>query len=206
VTGTTETKPGLRERKKQRTHETIIRVALELFAKRGYQQTTLADIAEAADISPRTIFGYFESKEAILFAEDSAYYAGLKRKLDERPAGATTFDAFRAHLLERWPPDRVARLRSRVINSDATLRAHRRARSAPTEQLLAESIAKDLGTAPDDIRATMISASVIAAFLAVSESLATDRDEAVASDEALLRFDDALQFLRGGLEAVRRAR
>jgi AcrR family transcriptional regulator len=55
-------RPGLRERKKQQTREKIARAGLDLFAERGYEQTTLADIADAADVSTRTIFAYFQSK------------------------------------------------------------------------------------------------------------------------------------------------
>ena len=92
---TTPDKPGLRERKKQQTRETIVRVALELFAERGYDETTLAEIAEAADVSPRTIFSYFESKEDILFCEAPAQLEGIKEALKQRPDGTTTVDALR---------------------------------------------------------------------------------------------------------------
>jgi AcrR family transcriptional regulator len=195
---------GLRERKKQRTRETIIRVALELFAERGYHATTLAEVAEAADISPRTIFGYFVSKEDILFAEDPAYYERLEEKLRQRPPGTTTFDAFRDFLLELLPPDPIARIRARVVNSDEALRARRRAHAGRSEQLLTESIAKDLATPADDIRARMIAASAIAVFLTVSEHLANEPDEVVAREQGLPRYDDALEFLRAGLEALKR--
>src|SRR5581483_8318549 len=67
---TAPAKPGLRERKKQQTRERIARVALHLFAERGYDQTTLADIAEAAEVAPRTIFAYFENKEDILLCDE----------------------------------------------------------------------------------------------------------------------------------------
>src|ERR1700749_3187832 len=91
-------KLGRRERKKQQTRETIARAALRLFAERGYDETTLAEIAEAADVAPRTIFAYFERKEDILLCEEGNFLAALKRKLDERPGGTTTVDTLREFL------------------------------------------------------------------------------------------------------------
>src|SRR3712207_9530792 len=60
------TPAGLRERKKQRTREAIVRKAMALFRRRGYEATTIADIAAAADIAPRTFFAYFATKEAVV--------------------------------------------------------------------------------------------------------------------------------------------
>src|SRR4030081_2628917 len=87
--------PGLRERKKQKTRDTIIKVALELFAERGYEQTTIAEIADTAEVSPRTIFAYFPSKEDILFCNLPEANERLARVLAERPEGATALDALR---------------------------------------------------------------------------------------------------------------
>ena len=75
---------GLRERKKQRTRETIVTVALELFAERGYQQTTVAEIAEAAEVSKGTVFAYFPSKEDIVFADTAPVCEDLLRQLRDR--------------------------------------------------------------------------------------------------------------------------
>jgi len=75
---------GLRERKKQRTQETIVTVALELFAERGYQQTTVAEIAEAAEVSKGTVFAYFPSKEDIVFADTAPVCEDLLRQLRDR--------------------------------------------------------------------------------------------------------------------------
>src|SRR5216683_1832714 len=91
--------PGLRERKKQRTRETIARAAYELFAERGYQATTLAEIAEAADVSTRTIFAYFPSKEDILFSNFALMKEELARALAERPEGQDALETVREFIL-----------------------------------------------------------------------------------------------------------
>src|SRR6266480_7959820 len=91
--------PGLRERKKQRTRETIARAAHELFAERGYHATTLPDIAEAADVSTRTIFAYFPSKEDILFSDFALMKDALAQALSERPEGQDALETVRAFIL-----------------------------------------------------------------------------------------------------------
>src|ERR1700752_5335574 len=163
--GTSPVKPGLRERKKQQTREKIARVALELFAERGYDETTLADIADAADVSPRTIFAYYESKDDILFCEEGAFIDRLEQMLEERPPGTTTVDAIRQFFGSIEPPDDQARLRKKVVSGSPALEMRMRAQHGKLEPMLVESIARDLGAGPDDMRPLLIAASMTAAFM-----------------------------------------
>lgn len=203
---TSATKLGLRERKKQQTKDTIARAALELFAERGYDATTLAEIAEAADVSPRTIFGYFESKEDILFCEEGHYLDKLKRSLDDRPQGTTTIDAIRDFVSSVEPPDEAARLRKRIVSANPTLQMRMRAHHAQLEPLIAESIAKDLGAGPDDVRPLLVASSMTAAFMAVRDRLfaAEAGGEPISHEEAMHILDQVLEFLRAGFEALQR--
>jgi AcrR family transcriptional regulator len=198
------TKLGLRERKKQQTRETITRVALRLFAERGYDETTLADIAEAADVSPRTIFAYFESKEEILFCEEASDLNNLKRKLDERPAGTTTVDALREFISSIDPADEESKLRKKIITSTPTLQMKMAARHAQLEPMLAESIATDLGAGPDDLRPLLIAASMTAALMSVRDRFieAESGGEPLPHEQAMAILDQVLDFLRGGVEAL----
>src|SRR4051794_26660700 len=79
-----EERSGLRERKKHRTRELIASTALALFSERGYHATTVADVAAAADVSERTVFGYFATKEDLLFADHLALEQDLAQALEAR--------------------------------------------------------------------------------------------------------------------------
>jgi AcrR family transcriptional regulator len=197
-------KPGLRERKKQQTREKIARVALELFAERGYDETTLADIAEAAEVAPRTIFAYYEGKDDILLAKEGSILSELKRRLDERPAGTTTVDTLREFLTRIEAPDEASRLRKKVMCANPALEKKMRARLAELEPMLAESIAKDLGAAPDDLRPLLIAASMTAAFTSMSDRFSDAKagGEPMTHEQAMATLDQVLDFLRGGLEAL----
>src|SRR5438445_13881607 len=124
------TELGLRERKKQRTRETIAGAARELFAERGYHATTLPEIAEAADVSTRTIFSYFPSKEDILFSDFPIMKEALAQALAERPEGEDALETLRKFILSMYGRDEseVDEQVRLCIKSDETLRSHLRAR------------------------------------------------------------------------------
>ena len=86
---------GLRERKKLRTRQAIAGAALRLFDQRGYEETTISDIAAAAEVSPRTFFSYFPSKDDVVFAEMDERLADVRTGLSEQPSGETPLATFR---------------------------------------------------------------------------------------------------------------
>jgi AcrR family transcriptional regulator len=88
---------GLRERKKQKTRESIQREAMRLFGEQGYEQTTIEQISAAVEISPSTFFNYFPTKEDVVLYD--AYDPVLASMLAERPADEPLSVSFR-HVLE----------------------------------------------------------------------------------------------------------
>ena len=86
VTGQ-EVQGSLRERKRARTRRALIDAAVELFDRQGYEQTTVAQIAAAAEISTRTFFGYFASKEDLLFPDSQARVQAALDAIDQRRPG-----------------------------------------------------------------------------------------------------------------------
>jgi AcrR family transcriptional regulator len=195
--------PGLRERKKQKTRNTIIKVALELFAEHGYEQTTIAEIADAAEVSPRTIFAYFPTKEDIVFCQMPEAHERLAQALRERPEGATALDALRDFIAGSLDSDPNAVLRKRILASDETLRRGERARSGPFEQLMLEAIAEDLHADADDIRPQIVAAAAAAAFTVVRDRDPDAPPESDSPEQAMAVIDDVMDFLRGGLEALK---
>jgi AcrR family transcriptional regulator len=87
---------GLRERKKRATRDAIATTARRLFAERGFDAVTVAEIAAAADISEKTVFNHFATKEELVFAGGDTRLAQLLADIAQRPSGASVLDVFRA--------------------------------------------------------------------------------------------------------------
>src|SRR6478735_12313602 len=87
---------GLRERKKARTREALQEAAMARFARQGFEGTTVEEIAEACEVSPRTFFRYFPTKEDVLFADADARRDRLLAVLADQPADEPTFAALEA--------------------------------------------------------------------------------------------------------------
>jgi AcrR family transcriptional regulator len=199
---------GLRERKKQRTREQIVEAAMGLFAERGFQATTIADIAGAADIAPRTFFSYFPSKEAVVFHNVDRDLDRLASTLRDRLPGETAFDALRRWIdamFDEWMAEEdEALLRKRLCREDEGLANFESGMMARIHELVLEAIAADLGEPQDALRPRLVAAATMAALRSLEGSFDDKADQhvAVAKAEALAVLDDAMVFLRGGIDAL----
>jgi AcrR family transcriptional regulator len=117
---------GLRERKREKTRDALVQSALRQFAKHGFDQVTVEEIAAKCDVSPRTFFRYFASKEEVLFAESDGHRVQLLEALDAQDAVVSPFDALESAMrmtLAAYAEQRdVLRVRHRIVMSTESLR------------------------------------------------------------------------------------
>ena len=196
--------PGLRERKRRRTRDAIARAALELFDRQGFHETTIPQIAAAADVSPRTVSGYFPHKEELAFPDGEEEFENLDRRLRERPAGETTAEALRSWI-EQWlhehaGRDEELRTRRRIIDRDESLRAYEHRFMLRAQDTIAEAIARDLGVTPTELEPRMAAAATLTVFDLLGDVLGpagnSERDPLAVVDRALL-------FIGAGIRALR---
>jgi AcrR family transcriptional regulator len=120
---------GLRERKKARTREALQEAATSLFSRQGFDGTTVEEIAEACEVSPRTFFRYFPTKEDVLFADAAARRERLLAVIAERPAVEPAFVALCAAmrtLTGDYRNDREALVtRSKIVAASPHLQAYK---------------------------------------------------------------------------------
>lgn len=158
ATGTGE--PGLRERKKQATRRALQRIALELVASQGLEQVTVEQIADAADVSARTFFNYFATKEDALVATDPDAVLQIRAQLAQRPAQESPLAALRAVYVER--AERLVdqsefwRLRTQVGSTYPDLFARMIGASASLERGVAIALADRMGVDSHDPRPTLV--------------------------------------------------
>jgi AcrR family transcriptional regulator len=141
--------PGLRERKKRRMRELIADTARRLFAERGFDAVTVAQVARAADVSEGTVFNYFPTKEDLFYAGMHAFEVELVDAVRRRPAGQSVLRAFEALALsgaERLAADDVAAMiesAARIVSASPALQARAREIDARATDALAAVIAEE---------------------------------------------------------------
>ncbi|MEU9607000.1 TetR family transcriptional regulator [Streptomyces sp. NPDC048057] len=151
---------GLRERKKQRTRYALARAALELFTTQGFDETTVDEIAEVVDVSQRTFFRYYASKEEAAFAVQEVVERSFVDALRARPPREAPFTAMRRAVLAAWdgigetvaeiaPVDLHMRSYLLIESTPALLAVHIR-RSMETEEKIASLIAEREGIDVDE--------------------------------------------------------
>jgi AcrR family transcriptional regulator len=169
---------GLRAWKKERTRQTISDVATGLFMRDGFEAVTLAQIAAAAEVSVKTVFNYFPSKEDLFFDRADDVIGALADAVVERPAGVTVVGTLHAVLADRrvpfdaggWrslrDPEGYERFRRFLETEEASpaLRTRRLAIGELWIARLAQLFSHQLGLPPGDPRAAALASMVVAAM------------------------------------------
>jgi len=200
---------GLRERKKQRTRRALFEAALRLFGERGYEGTTIAEIAAAADVSPRTFFSYYRSKEDVVFydAEDRCQLA-LSVIAERRPDDQLVdvlVRAVRAVVgLSREDSEfqwRAAAERIRLVNAVPALQAYALRLNYDAQRRLSAAL---VGAYPElDALDARIAAAVVMAAVQSSSMFALESDQ--PSDMVWSTSERAIELAMSGLGSIRLA-
>jgi AcrR family transcriptional regulator len=195
---------GLRERKKLATRTALHEAALRLVAERGLDAVSIDDIAERADVSPRTFFNYFSSKDDAVLGLDPEASAHQAAAFLARPADETPVQALRAVArsqaaematdTELWP------LRLKVIDSTPALLARLAAAFGEGERVLAAAIAERVGSRPgvDAYPTLLAGVAGVAMRTALHRWLSSDFTAALPD-----LLDEAWDLLAAGLPAPR---
>jgi AcrR family transcriptional regulator len=214
--------PGLRERKKQRTRQLIADTARRLFAERGFEAVTVAEVARAAEVAEKTVFNYFQTKEDLFYSRLEAFQEEILSAIRTRRAGETVLAAFRAFLLQpRGVFDleaaggdeeatRQLQMMSRVITASPALLARERRVFDQYAQALAALIAGETGAPGADVQARAVASALLGVHRALLDysrerALAGARASQVASEVRAQAQQTFAQLERGlGDYAVKR--
>lgn len=154
---------GLRGRKRAQTHARIQSEGMRLFIERGFEETTLDDIAEAAGVSRRSLFHYFGSKEEIVFSAKANFPDLIVEAVGLRPADEPLLDMVENALIDlamRFQSSQTRDL-ARLIHDTPALSAGDQAKYEKIERVLADALADRKGLAGPDIDCRVTAATAI---------------------------------------------
>jgi AcrR family transcriptional regulator len=182
---------GLRERSRIRRHEAIERAAMRLFAERGYEATTVADIAAAVEVAPRTVSFYFPTKIDLAVSYSDACALRLADSVLTRADDETTFAAmFRWLRTEAETDPDVFSLQRTMLQANASLRGHHTAATERAQQVVGDALTDELGRPMDDIGLRLL-AGAASGVISVLFELDTDSVDLATAAEAASRMLDA---------------
>lgn len=193
---------GLRERKKRKTLTAIHEAAMQLFAERGYAAVTVADIADAADVSRATVFTYYPAKENIVLGEAPLAVESLAAALEGIDERAGIVLAVRGWLrtLSGWvEPDIL--LQRRLAEEVPAVGAARSSLLRAVEAVIAEALERTMG-GEDTLAPRLVAGSLTAALATVEHEAAArmaSTGRALSDHEVDALLDTAVAFVDGGL-------
>jgi len=160
---------GLRERRKRLTAAELEAAAYRLFGERGFDAVTVDDIAAEADVSRRTFFRYFASKEDVLLADHFVQLARLREAMASRPADEPIVTALRNALLSLTSDFEERRelviTRAKLMRDTPSLQARSIVHQKLWEEAMQEMVAAHLGVDPvKDLRPGVVAAAALAAM------------------------------------------
>jgi AcrR family transcriptional regulator len=170
---------SLRHRKRERTRQAIVDAAVDLFERQGYEGTTIADIAAAAEIGTRTFFSYFGSKEELLFPESDARIMAAKAAIEARRPGDRPADLLLRALREvneagTEMVSPLAALRTRLVRTVPAVRGRALQIQLDAQLAIARQLHAAYPEELDDVQAAALVGAFIGAVTGALQILLDD--------------------------------
>lgn len=194
---------SLRERKKADTHDAIRAAAADLFVEHGFEKTTMEAVADAANVSVRTVFRYFPTKEDLFFGDVEEDLADLRELLDARPADEPVMASVRAVIevlagrMESGEDDDVRM--APMIHEEPALRQRYLGFLDAVEETIADWARLRLDVKPGDLRPGLLAACVVSIQRVVVDAI-IEGDERPPSE--LIR--ESVALLADGFQQLER--
>jgi mycofactocin system transcriptional regulator len=188
-----------RGRRPSTSRQDVARAALDLFARQGYDHTTVDEIAAAVGVSRRTFFRYYDSKREVVWGEFDAELIRLRHQLEGAPDDQPMMDVLRQAVMatNRFGARELDELRIRMglISSVPSLVAHSAVRYAEWCEVVAAFVAGRIGGAPADLAPQTVARAALGAAMAAFACWAR-----YDTDDLIGEVDQAFRLLATGFD------